>query len=63
MWPELVLLMVLEARTLMTRAELNAVEPVILKVPPFRLSTLLAEPKLAVKETANVPFVMVVSPV
>jgi hypothetical protein len=61
--PELALLIVLEASTLITRAELNAVVPVIDKVPPFKLMTLLALPRFAVNAADNVPAVIVVLPV
>lgn len=58
--PEFALLMVLEASTLMTRAELKAVVPVKVNAPPFRLITLLAPPKLAVALIDKVPAEIVV---
>ncbi|CAM3794485.1 hypothetical protein POBR111598_10035 [Polynucleobacter brandtiae] len=60
--PESALLIVLLARTLMTRAELKTVLPVIDKVPPFRLMALAVLPKLPVTETAKVPELIVVLP-
>ena len=61
--PVFALLIVLEASTLITRAELNAVVPVIDSVPPFRFKVLLALPKLAVEATDKVPAEIVVEPV
>jgi len=60
--PEFALLSVLEASTLIARAELNAEEPVKVKVPPFKLITLLVLPRLAVVATYKVPAETVVEP-
>ena len=60
--PELALLIVLDASTLITRVELNAVVPVIDKVPPFRSMTLLALPRFVVSATDKVPAEIVVLP-
>ena len=61
--PVFALLIVLDASTFITRAELNAVVPVTFKVAPFRLITLLALPKFAVAATDKVPEVTEVAPV
>jgi hypothetical protein len=53
--PELALLIVLDVSTLIAREELNAEEPVNVKVPPFKLMTLLVLPRLAVVATDKVP--------
>ncbi len=60
--PVLTLLIVLDASTLITRAELNAVVPVIDKVPPFKLMMLPALPRFAVADTDKVPAEIVVEP-
>ena len=52
----------LEARTLITRAELNAVEPVIDKVPPFKLIIFDVLPRFPVEDTDKVPADIVVLP-
>ena len=61
--PELALLIVLDVSTLIAREELNAEEPVNVKVPPFKLMTLLVLPRLAVAATDKVPPVIDVLPI